>query len=127
MTNSRSREAAQRFADRRKREDDAPRLTQEIPSLATLRLAVEERRATVTAAESKHLRHVIVDRAPALFVIPCGDPSCEGGGYDLTTPIMRELRGHRTAFEVDDECFGNVGTTRCGRIVHAVGTATYRS
>ena len=127
MTNSRSREAAQRFADRRKREDDAPRLSAEIPGLATLRLAVEERRATVTSAESKHLRHVIVDRAPALFVIPCGDPSCDGGGYDLTNPIMRELRAHRTEFAVDDECFGNVGTTRCGRMVHAVATATYRT
>ena len=126
MTNSRSREAAQRFADRRKREDDAPRLAAEVPSLATLRLSVEERRATVTSAESKHLRHVIVDRAPALFIIPCGDPACDGGGYDLTNPIMRELRGRRTEFAVDDECFGNVGTSRCGRMVHAVGTATYR-
>jgi hypothetical protein len=127
MTNSRSREAAQRFADRRKREDDAPRLSTEVPSLATLRIAVEERRATVTSPESKHLRHVIVDRAPALFIIPCGDPSCDGGGYDLTSPIMRELRARRPQFEVDDECFGTVGSARCGRIVHAVGTATYRS
>jgi hypothetical protein len=126
MTNSRSREAAQRFADRRKREDDAPRLATEVPSLAALRLAIEERRGSVQSAESKHLRHVMVERAPALFIIPCGDPSCDGGGYDLTNPIMRELRAQRTDFTVEDECFGNVGTSRCGRMVRALGTATYR-
>ena len=125
MTNSRSREAAQRFADRRKREDDAPRLSSEIPKLATLRLAVEERRATVTAAESKHLRHVIVNRAPALFIIPCGDPSCDGGAT-TDDPIMRELRAHRTASRSTTSASAT-RTSRCGRNVHAVGTATYRS
>jgi hypothetical protein len=126
MTNSRSREAAQRFADRRKREDDAPRLVAEIPNLATLKMAIEERRGSVATAESKHLRHVVVDRAPALFILQCGDPSCDGGGYDLTSRIMRELRARRTEFEVDDECTGNVGNARCGRLVKAILTATYR-
>ena len=126
MTNSRSREAAARFAERRRREDEAPRLTAEVPGLATLKMAVEERRGSVTTAESKHVRHVVVDRAPALFLVPCGDPACDGGGYDLTLRVMRELRARRTEFAVDDECLGSVGTARCGRMVHASVTATYK-
>jgi hypothetical protein len=122
----RSREAAQRFADRRKREDDAPRLAAEVPALATLSLSVEERRGTVTSAESKHVRHVMVDRAPALFLVPCGDPSCEGGGYDLTNSILRELRAGRREFAVEDECIGSVGSARCGRLLKATATATYK-
>jgi hypothetical protein len=129
MMGPRSREAAQRFADRRKREDDAPRLSVEIPALASLRLLVEERRGSITTAESKHVRHVMVDRAPALFVIPCGDPSCEAGGYDLTTPIMSALRAKRAEFSVEDECMGSVGGSggRCGRVLTATGTATYKA
>jgi hypothetical protein len=123
----RSREAAQRFADRRKREDDAPRLAAEVPALATLSLSVEERRGTVTSAESKHVRHVMVDRAPALFLVPCGDPSCEGGGYDLTSSVLRELRAGRREFSVEDECMGNVGSARCGRLLRAMATATYKA
>jgi DNA-binding LacI/PurR family transcriptional regulator len=126
MNSSRSREAAARFAERRKREDEARRLSVEVPSLATLRLAIEERRATVTTAESKHVRLVVVDRAPALFEIPCGDPSCEGGGYDLTERILRELRQNHAEFVVEDSCYGTVGSSRCGRAVKALVTATYK-
>jgi hypothetical protein len=126
MTNMRSREAAQRFAERRKREDEAPRLAAEVPGLATMRLAIEERRGSVSTAESKHTRLVVVERAPALFLVPCGDPTCDGGGYDLTFSVMRELRARRTEFSVDDECNGTVGTARCGRALHAIITATYR-
>jgi hypothetical protein len=126
MINSRSREAAARFTERRRREDEAPRLATEAPGLATFKLSVDERRASVTSAESKHVRLVVVDRAPALFEVPCGDPACEGGGYDLTTQIMRELRARKTEFVVEDECMGNVGNARCGRLVRATGLATYR-
>jgi hypothetical protein len=126
MNSSRSREAAARFAERRKREDEARRLAAEVPELATLRLAIEERRAQITTPESKHTRLVVVDRAPALFEIPCGDPACDGGGYDLTERILRELRLRVPEFVVEDPCYGTVGSGRCGRVVRAVVTATYR-
>ncbi len=126
MNQSRSREAAQRFQDRRKREDEAPRLSTVVPSLATLRLAMEERSAAATSGESKHVRIVVVERAPALFVIPCGDPACSSEGFDLTTSIMRELHAGKTSFTVEDECYGQVGSNRCGRVLRATGTATYR-
>jgi len=124
--NSRAREAQQRFADRRKREDDSPRLSEELPNLAALKLTVEERRATAVVAESKYVRHVIVDRAPALFDIPCGDPSCSGGGHDVTQQLMRQLRSAAVEVMVEHECNGGVGTAHCGRILRVIGAPTYR-
>jgi hypothetical protein len=124
--NSRAREAQQRFADRRKREDDSPRLSEELPNLAALKLTVEERRPTAVTAESKYVRHVIVDRAPALFDIPCGDPSCSGGGHDVTQQLMRQLRANTAEVMVEHECQGGVGTSHCGRILRVIGTPTYR-
>ena len=124
--NSRAREAQQRFADRRKREDDSPRLSEELPNLAALKLTVEERRPTAVTAESKYVRHVIVDRAPALFDIPCGDPSCSGGGHDVTQQLMRQLRAGAAEVMVEHECQGGVGSSHCGRILRVIGTPTYR-
>jgi hypothetical protein len=123
---NRSREGAARFAERRQRENEAQRLREAIPNLATLRLDVEERRGSVQVAESKHVRHVVVDIAPALFVLVCGDSSCKDGGHELTNAIMRNLQNGQTSFEVEDECLGSVGTATCHRIIHITATATYR-
>jgi hypothetical protein len=123
---SRVTEASQRFAERRRREDEAPRLLERVPELTGLRLEVEERRASSNAADSKHVRHVVVDRAPALFFLPCGDPACKDGGHDVTSPLMRGLMGRETKFEAEDTCSGSVGTAPCGRVLHVVGIATYR-
>src|ERR1700685_4293591 len=73
--NKRHSEAAERFAERRRREDEAPRLHTRVPALAPLRLEVEERRPASPVVDSRHMRH-IVDTAPALFMLPCGDPAC---------------------------------------------------
>ncbi len=123
--NRRYSEAAERFAARRRREDEAPRLQQQVPSLVSLRLEVEEKRASAVAVESRHVRHV-VDGAPALFLLPCGDPACKEGGHDLTTPIMRGLTSGTKRFEVEDVCAGDIGTARCGRILKVTAIATYR-
>jgi hypothetical protein len=122
---SRSTEAAQRFAERRKREDEAPRLAREVPRLKTLRLDIEERRTTAAGAESKHVRHVVVDRAPALFLLPCGDPDCRMGGHDLTRAVMHELASGATLFDIEEACRGTVGNAECTRIIHVAGVATY--
>ncbi len=126
MNSSRSRDAALRFQERRKREDDAPRLAALAPALTSLRLAVGERRQGSTVPDSKHVRVVVVPRAPALFVFPCADPLCQGGGFDVTDKILREVRDGKQEFVVEDECIGGVGNARCGRILSVNGTATYR-
>ena len=125
-TRSRNSEAAQRFAERRQREDAAPRLREAAPRLATLRLEIEEHRGTANAGDPKHVRLVVVDAAPALFEIPCGDRSCKDGGHDMTDPVLRALRAGQTRFELEDPCHGNVGRATCGMNMRVVATATYK-
>ena len=122
MYNRRNSLAAQRFADRRQREDEAPKLSSQVPDLTSLRLDIEERSG---AGSTKHIRRLVVDRAPALFLVPCGDPRCTDGGHDLTSAIMRALRGHEKSFEGTDECSGGLGSGTCSRVLHFDGTAEY--
>ncbi|MBI4957576.1 MAG: hypothetical protein HY908_36560 [Myxococcales bacterium] len=118
-------DASLRFNERRRREDEAPRLHERLPALATLRLEVEERRSGSVSTETKHVRLVVVDSAPALFVLPCGDSSCRDGGHDLTDGVLRSLAAGKTRFELEDGCLGNVGSSTCGRVLRVVGLATY--
>src|SRR5690349_8276100 len=92
MQNFRRQSAtAQRFAERRQREDSAPRLSTEVPALVSLLLEIEESSDATTVSRPKHLRRIVVERAPALFLVPCGDPRCTDGGHDVTSHIMNAL------------------------------------
>jgi hypothetical protein len=123
--NRRFSEGAQRFAERRRREDEAPRLISEVPRLQSLALEIEERSPGGPVAEPTHVRRVVVQHAPALFFLPCGDARCKDGGHDVTYPVMSALRGGQTRFEGQDICTGSVGTGQCSRILHFVAMATY--
>ncbi len=119
-------EAAQRFAERRRREDEAPRLSAELPQLRTLRLDLDEHtRDGIVSTEPAHIRRIVVEYAPALFFLPCGDARCKDGGHDITRVVMDALRAGHTRFEGDDECSGSQGSGQCGRILHYIGTATF--
>jgi hypothetical protein len=126
MMNRRNMEAAQRQAERRRREDDAPRLAQTIPKLENLRLEIEERRPGISSAENAHIRRIVVLHAPALFLMQCQDPQCKDGGHDVTASIMRALRAHEPRFAGEDACNGWVGNAVCQRVLHYVGVAEYR-
>lgn len=128
MNRWRGGEAAQRFAERRRRQDEAPRLLTLIPTLESLRLEVEERRAGFALAEATHIRRIVVDHAPALFELTCQDASCDGGGHDLTAVVMRALRNKDAKFQGEDVCRGRVGTAavECGRVLRFIGIAGYR-
>ena len=118
----RSVQAAQRSADRRQREDDAPRLKLQVPSLATLKIAVIEEQ---TGVNSKHIKHVVVASAPALFVFPCGDDVCVDGGHDVTNEVMRVLRNKVKQATGDSKCEGMTGSAPCSRRITYELTATY--
>ena len=122
----RSREASERFAERRKREDEAPRLITIVPQLKSLRLDLDERHKDgVVSTEPAHIRRVVVEHAPALFFMPCGDSRCREGGHDITRPVLDALRAGDTRFEGEDECHGSQGSGYCGRVLHFVGTAEF--
>lgn len=128
MMKRRDSEAAQRFAERRQREDEAPRLLKLIPNLTELKLELQEKRNLGELTEASHTRRIVVGRAPALFVLPCLDSSCRDGGHDLTHAILRGLRGGETRFIGSDVChgvLGSLGTAECGRVLNYVVEATY--
>jgi len=119
-------EASERFAERRRREDEATRLSAELPRLLTLRLEVQERNeGGVVGVEPAHVRRIVVESAPALFFLACGDARCKDGGHDITRPVMMALRSNQTRFEGNDECNGSQGSGQCHRILHYVGVATF--
>ena len=62
-------EAARRAAERRQREDEAPRLAAMVPALQGLRLEVLEHSPGISHPEHTHVRHVVVASAPALFSV----------------------------------------------------------
>jgi hypothetical protein len=124
--NRRFSEAAQRFAERRRREDEAPRLATVVPALQSLRLELRESRAGGQMAEVAHIRRVVVERAPALFEVPCQDTSCKDGGHDLTHEILDRLRSGAGEFAGEDACHGRVGTATCQRILNYSASAEYR-
>ena len=124
MNFRRNSAAALRFAERRQREDEAPRLHAVAPDLLSLRLEVEEQGAS---AVPKYTRHIMIDTAPALFFLVCGDPRCVDGGHDVTPTVMRALRSRSAVFDGTDECPGSVGLSACPRVVHFAAFAGYRA
>lgn len=120
----RNTEAAQRSQERREREDAAPRLHDVIPRLTSLALEIKEARDGEVSVN--YTRRVVVERAPALFEIPCTDPDCKQGGHDVTASILRELRGAKTRFEGEHTCDGQLGRGACNRVLRYVGLAEYQ-
>ena len=119
-------EVTRRTAERRQREDEAPRLAATIPELQRLRLEVLEHSSSISHPEYTHVRHVVVAHAPALFVVPCHDTQCKEGGHDLTQEILAALRRRKARFEGEDVCRGMVGSAGCSRILGYVAVATYQ-
>jgi hypothetical protein len=126
MMRRQNREVTLRTAERRQREDDAPRLAETIPTLQGLRLEVLEHSSSISHPEYTHVRHVVVASAPALFVMPCNDKDCKDGGHDLTQEILAALRRRNARFEGEDVCRGMVGSAGCSRVLGYVAVATYQ-
>ena len=123
---SRSTEASQAAAERRQREERAPRLIAEAPHLASLKLEIEEMRQGASVPETVHVKHVAVAHAPALFDLPCLDSTCAGGGHDVTNQVLAALRSRAPKFQGEHACNGMTRTAACTRVLRYVGIATYK-
>lgn len=110
--------------ERRRREDDAPRISAVFPDLIGLKISVEER---CTTATPKYIRRIVVGSAPAVFLLPCSDPHCSEGGHDVTTEMTNSLRARKTAFSGTHECNGTIGATPCHRTIWYDAEAEYRT
>ena len=123
----RNAEAARRLAERRQREDEAPRLAAAFPQLETLGIQVTEGNPGISNPVGSHTRRVVVATAPALFVLPCGDSQCRDGGHELTNQLLSGLRQNKLKFEGEDSCRGIIGDSECRRVLRYVATASYRT
>lgn len=118
-------EAAERASERRKREDDAPRLKGAVSRLASLKLEIGEYREGADIPQVTYTKHVVVERAPALFHIGCSGSDCDDGGHDLTRTIMAALRTSSTVFTGEDACHGRRQGEICGKVLKYRASATY--
>jgi len=118
-------EAMQRAADRRDRENQAERLLLRIPNLKSLSFRIAERATDRSGMEVVYTKYIMVDRAPALFDIPCCERTCRGGGHDLTSEILQALKKGKTTFEGTDRCCGSIRDNGCPFELHFVAEATY--
>ncbi len=125
MTRRHQLEVQERVRERREREDSAPRLKNRVAGLVSLSIEIDDHFSSQTVGSTRYIRHVVVERSPALFQIPCSDTACEGGGHDLTAEIMRALLAGAKEFSGEDVCSGWRGGDRCVRVLHYVGHATY--
>ncbi len=123
----RNSEAAERMKRRQAAEDSAPRLSDSIPSLQTLRLNLRYRRGDIRADEATHLKIVVVPRAPSLFLIACADKECRDGGHDVTRMMMDGLHQKRATITGEDPCNGTLGSAQspCTCVLIFEANATY--
>jgi len=117
-------EAAKRTAARRAQEDEADRLADVVPALKTLKLEIEEKDPTNSNNDVSYIRHIVVARAPAVFLLPCTDRKCDGG-YDLTATIIKALKQKKTSFKGQDPCGGQAQDGECPRTMSFTASATY--
>jgi hypothetical protein len=127
MFSHRQREAQERGearAEQRRREDEAPRLKDVVPSLSWLRIHFEDRRAAGKNTAMPYTRLIVVATAPAVFIVRCVEPRCDGR-HEITGDVMRELRDRQQRSEGESSCPGNVGDLACDRTLVYVCEAKY--
>jgi len=101
-------------------EDEAPRLAAACPWLRGARIAITEH---VPNGTTRYIKHIVVARSPALFIIPCGDAVCEDGGHDITAELMAAFRKRLTSAAGESYCTGTTGTADCRRRIQFELTA----
>ena len=124
-TKRRRTEALRRREERWQREDEAKRLLEEVPSLLTMSIEIQELSDESGHPPTKYIRRVPLPAAPALFEVPCSEHKCEDGGYDITAAVLDGLRAARATFEGTVYCAGNLPEHPCSRRLHWMVKATY--
>jgi hypothetical protein len=120
MNKRNNQEAKQRAEERRRREDEAPRLIREVARLASLDIEVDN-------GGNRYTWRIVVDRAPALFELGCPGEACTSGGHDLTRAVMQRLRASAVVFQGESTCRGDLPSGSCTQVVKYVARATYKA
>ena len=118
-------ELLRRNAERRRREDEASRLLTEVPGLRTLHMEITESGQSEVTPVVHYIRRFGLTNAPAVFLVPCTDPLCDGGGHDLTSEVLAGLRSHYLRIEGKDTCQGLSRDLHCTRELRFAAIATF--
>ena len=113
--------------DRWNRENEAPRLKDEVPHVQTLRFDLEEWSGGHPVAGTSRVRHIVVAQAAALFEIACGDSKCEEGTHDLTSQVIPKLQSREAEFNGESTCQGQIGDRPCERVLKYSARAEYKA
>jgi hypothetical protein len=112
------------LVERRRRQDAAPRLRDEIVGLLSLRLTFEDLKADGRTSLLRYTRPIAVASAPAHFEFRCMHAECDGE-HDLTGAILPALRESRRTFAGESNCGGLVAGLPCDRTITYTFKATY--
>lgn len=105
--------------------DEAPRLLEEVPSLASLRMVVHASADGKFTSAPKYTRLFVLDSAPAYFWIPCSNPGCEEGGHDVTRDVISGLKAGKKHITGQSECCGVVRDMPCTAAIRFEVEASY--
>lgn len=111
--------------ERRRREREAPLLRAQVPGLVGLSIEVRECGQGAGMPDIAYVRRFVLATAPALVLFACGEPLCEGGGYDLSPAMMPALGAHTCELRGVVSCAGTVGDEGCTRCLRYAMTATF--
>lgn len=123
----RNPEALIRSRARKSNDDVARRLLDVAPDLASLALEIAEvPDAAAEARDAVHYRkHIIIERAPARFELPCHDHKCNGA-HNITQSVLHALQRRERVAEGRDPCGGETKIGACPYEMQFVIVATYR-
>jgi hypothetical protein len=124
----RNPEALIRSRTRKSKDDTALRLNELMPELRSLKLEISE--VPDPAAEEReavsYRKHIIVDRAPARFELPCHDHKCNGA-HNITAAVLQALKRRERCVEGSDRCQGETKHGACPYEMQYVVVATWAS
>jgi len=110
--------------ERRRREDAAPRLRDQVEDLESLRLRFEDVRLEGRTRAISYSKPIAVATAPACFDIRCMEVRCNGR-HDLTAPVLRALREAKISFVGSSDCNGMIGDVPCDHTLAYTCEAKY--
>ncbi len=86
---------------------------QAYPEVKTLRFDGKEQGDLASGFDQRNLNYT---ESSLPSTIPCGNPRCQQGGYDLNATLMSLTNTSETSYDIDWLCGGHEGTPKGRRI-----------
>lgn len=83
------------------------------PDVLSIRFEGKER-GDLPRDQEERIQHYTEADLPQ--IVPCGNPRCQQGGYDLNATLIGITHSRETEYEIDWSCNGHEGTPKGRRI-----------